>query len=65
MPSEAQFSAIRLNTDGLSLTLASTPEEVRAVQRLRYRVFIESAGLNDQANASAWTQMSLMPVAIT
>lgn len=52
MPSEAHFSAIRLNTDGLSLTLATTSEEVRAVQRLRYRVFIESGGLVDQANAS-------------
>ena len=52
MPSEAYFSAIRSNTESLSLTLASTSEEVRAVQRLRYRVFIESAGLYDQANAS-------------
>jgi putative hemolysin len=34
----------------LSLTLASTPEEVREVQRLRYKVFIEAMGLSSLAN---------------
>jgi putative hemolysin len=35
----------------LSLSLASTPEEVREVQRLRYKVFIEALGLPALANA--------------
>ena len=35
----------------LSLSLASTPEEVREVQRLRYKVFIETMGLAALANA--------------
>jgi putative hemolysin len=34
----------------LTLNLASTPEEVREVQRLRYRIFVESAGLAELAN---------------
>lgn len=34
----------------LSLSLASTPEEVREVQRLRYKVFIEAMGLSTLAN---------------
>jgi len=29
----------------LSLSLATTPEEVREVQRLRYQVFVEAMGL--------------------
>lgn len=42
-------------TDGcefpkLTLSLASTPEEVREVQRLRYKVFIEAMGLSALAN---------------
>lgn len=35
----------------LTLSFASTPEEVREVQRLRYKVFIESMGLTALANA--------------
>ena len=34
----------------LTLSLASTPEEVREVQRLRYKVFIESMGLSSLQN---------------
>jgi putative hemolysin len=34
----------------LSLSLASTPEEVREVQRLRYKVFVDAAGLPALAN---------------
>jgi putative hemolysin len=33
------------------LSLASTPEEVREVQRLRYQVFVEGMGLDALANA--------------
>ena len=39
------------NFSKLSLSLASTPEEVREVQRLRYKVFVESMGLSALANA--------------
>ena len=35
----------------LTLSLASTPEEVREVQRLRYKVFIETMNLSALANA--------------
>ncbi len=35
----------------LSLSLATTPEEVREVQRLRYKVFIETMNLSALANA--------------
>lgn len=38
------------NTSRLSLSLATTLQEVREVQRLRYRIFIESAGLAALAN---------------
>ena len=34
----------------LALSLATTPEEVREVQRLRYKVFIEAMGLSSLAN---------------
>lgn len=34
----------------LTLSLASTPEEVREVQRLRYKVFIEAMGLSTLEN---------------
>jgi putative hemolysin len=34
----------------LTLSLASTPEEVREVQRLRYKVFIEAMGLSSLQN---------------
>lgn len=34
----------------LTLSLASTPEEVREVQRLRYKVFIEAMGLSSLKN---------------
>lgn len=39
-------------TPRLSLGLASTPEELREVQRLRYKVFIETNGLSALANDS-------------
>ncbi len=35
----------------LTLSLASTPEEVREVQRLRYKIFIEAMGLSALENA--------------
>lgn len=41
---------------GLSLSIASTPEEVKEVQRLRYRVFIEDAGLSALENPSRLDQ---------
>ncbi len=34
----------------LTLSLATTPEEVREVQRLRYKVFIEAMGLTAMEN---------------
>jgi putative hemolysin len=40
----------------LALSLASTPEEVREVQRLRYKVFIETGGLTALANADGLDQ---------
>jgi putative hemolysin len=40
----------------LSLSLASTKEEVREVQRLRYKVFIEAMGLSSLANAEGLDQ---------
>jgi putative hemolysin len=36
----------------LTLSLASTPEEVREVQRLRYKVFVEAMGLTALENAA-------------
>ena len=36
----------------LTLSMASTPEEVREVQRLRYKVFIEAMGLSALENAA-------------
>jgi putative hemolysin len=38
------------NFSKLTLSLASTPEEVREVQRLRYKVFIETMGLSSLIN---------------
>ena len=38
------------NFPKLSLSLASTPEEVREVQRLRYQVFVEAMGLDALQN---------------
>ena len=35
----------------LALSLASTPEEIREVQRLRYKVFIQAMGLTSLSNA--------------
>lgn len=37
----------------LTLSLATTPEEVREVQRLRYRIFIETMGLSTLTNSEA------------
>jgi len=39
------------NTSRLTLSLATTPEEIREVQRLRYKVFIETLGLSALENA--------------
>jgi putative hemolysin len=38
------------NFSKLSLSLASTPQEVREVQRLRYKVFVEAMGLSALEN---------------
>lgn len=38
------------NFPKLSLTLASTPEEIREVQRLRYKVFVEAMGIDTLQN---------------
>jgi putative hemolysin len=38
------------NFPKLSLSLASTPEEVREVQRLRYKVFVEAMALETLEN---------------
>jgi putative hemolysin len=46
MPADANPSFSKL-----SLSLASTEEEVKEVQRLRYKVFIEAMGLTALANA--------------
>ncbi|MBP0599877.1 GNAT family N-acetyltransferase [Herbaspirillum sp. LeCh32-8] len=46
IPADANPSSSKL-----SLSLASTPEEVREVQRLRYKVFIEAMNLSALANA--------------
>ncbi|WP_256077502.1 GNAT family N-acetyltransferase [Massilia sp. YIM B04103] len=40
----------RASAGRLVLSMASTPEELREVQRLRYKVFIESMGLNSLAS---------------
>jgi putative hemolysin len=40
----------------LSLSLATTPEELREVQRLRYKVFIESMGLTALQNSDGLDQ---------
>ncbi|AYR23343.1 hypothetical protein RB25_24435 [Herbaspirillum rubrisubalbicans] len=45
IPADANPSFAKLN-----LSLASTPEEVREVQRLRYKVFIEAMNLSALAN---------------
>lgn len=44
------------NFSKLSLSLASTPEEVREVQRLRYRVFIEAMALSALSNQEGLDQ---------
>lgn len=38
------------NLSKLSLSLATTPEEIREVQRLRYQVFVEAMGLESLRN---------------
>ncbi len=43
----------------ISLSLASTPEEVREVQRLRYKVFTEAMGLSLLANPEGLDQDEL------
>lgn len=55
---------ICINTDRLCLTLASTPEAVREVQRLRYKIFVESGVFSACSNEKmAWTQTNSMPFA--
>jgi putative hemolysin len=44
------------NFSKFTLSLASTPEEVREVQRLRYKIFIETMGLSSLANADGLDQ---------
>src|ERR1035437_10368420 len=44
------------NFSKLTLSLASTPQEVREVQRLRYKIFIEAMGLTSLANADGLDQ---------
>ena len=44
------------NFSKLSLSLATTPKEVREVQRLRYKVFVEAMGLSALANADGLDQ---------
>lgn len=44
------------NFSKLSLSLASTKKEVREVQRLRYKVFVEAMGLSALANADGLDQ---------
>ena len=41
---------VRAASGKLLLSMASTPEELREVQRLRYKVFIESMGLSALQN---------------
>ncbi|MDE2430240.1 MAG: GNAT family N-acetyltransferase, partial [Burkholderiales bacterium] len=45
IPADANPSFSKLN-----LSLATTPEEVKEVQRLRYKVFIETMGLSALSN---------------
>lgn len=44
------------NFSKLTLSMASTPEEIREVQRLRYKVFIEAMGLSALQNAEGLDQ---------
>jgi hypothetical protein len=48
----------------LSLSLATTPEEIREVQRLRYKVFIESRACLRWQMRKVWIRMSSMNIAI-
>lgn len=50
MPNLISTQETKSHTARLTLSMASTPEEVREVQRLRYKVFIESLGLSALAN---------------
>ena len=43
----------------IALSLASTPEEIREVQRLRYKVFTEAMGLSSLANPDGLEQDEL------
>ena len=45
MQSSIIEAGVRAANAKLVLSMASTPEEVREVQRLRYKVFIEALGL--------------------
>ncbi len=45
-----------LDIPRLTLGFAATPEEVREVQRLRYKVFVEAAGLSRPANHNGLDQ---------
>ena len=46
MPNLIVSTELKSHAAKLTLSMASTPEELREVQRLRYKVFIESMGLS-------------------
>lgn len=46
----------RLDIPRLTLSFAATPEEVREAQRLRYKVFVEAAGLHRPAHHNGLDQ---------
>jgi putative hemolysin len=50
MPTLIRTLETKSPTARLTLSMASTPEEVREVQRLRYKVFIETQGLSALVN---------------
>lgn len=50
MPNLIRTLETKSPTARLTLSMASTPEEVREVQRLRYKVFIETQGLSALVN---------------
>jgi putative hemolysin len=60
IPADANPSFSKLN-----LSLATTAEEVKEVQRLRYKVFIESMGCRRCPILRGWIKMSSTPIVIT
>ena len=55
-PSTTTSSESSAHAPKLSLSLASSPEEIREVQRLRYKVFIETMGLSALQNQQGLDQ---------